>query len=240
MSVQFDVPYNRFTEVVKLLEIPVKKGIRTAVNDNFFNQIDTELKAYLLGYLIADGCIEEKSNRILLGCNPADLYVIQLFKTYVCPINKITLRKTKVKLSFMSKHMVQILKDRYKIIGRKTYNYDFDFPFETIPPHLINHFIRGVIDGDGCFSFSKKEGRILRLSIVGTQRYFLQSLINILNKDIKATNYFYQKGNCFTVGLNIKKSDEEKIYNYLYTNSFFFLERKRSKFTFQYRGKLED
>ena len=33
------------------------------VNDNYFNKIDNEEKAYWLGFLLADGCIHERARQ---------------------------------------------------------------------------------------------------------------------------------------------------------------------------------
>lgn len=48
------------------------------VNENFFKKIDSEIKAYLLGYFIADGNINSNLKRIELGCSINDLQIIRL------------------------------------------------------------------------------------------------------------------------------------------------------------------
>ena len=51
--------------------------------------------------------------------------------------------------------MIKVLQEKYKIVPRKTYDIDFNFPFETIPEELHRHFIRGFMDGDGSINFSE-------------------------------------------------------------------------------------
>lgn len=45
--------------------------------------------------------------------------------------------------------MVDVLVNKYHILPKKTYDLEFQFPFNTIPEELHRHFIRGFMDGDG-------------------------------------------------------------------------------------------
>lgn len=39
--------------------------------------------------------------------------------------------------------------EKFNITPRKTYDFQFKFPFELIPKEYLWDFIRGFIDGDG-------------------------------------------------------------------------------------------
>ena len=100
-------------------------------NEQFFDVIDSELKAYLLGYLVADGCIiiehrKEKPNhpirRVQFQPSIDDLQVITLMRDSIAPDNKITTvlskrgnRKDTVKLRLANTYMVKVLMNNYNI-----------------------------------------------------------------------------------------------------------------------------
>lgn len=48
-------------------------------NENYFKEINTELKAYLLGFIAGDGCI--KNDGLYLENHIDDIEILQLFKT---------------------------------------------------------------------------------------------------------------------------------------------------------------
>lgn len=144
----------------------MSKG-RYKINHDYFDNIDTETKAYLLGFFIADGYIE--NNRIRIQNSVDDLEIIELFRkeltpeTTICYTNKqngVKFRKKQCTAGLTSEHMTNLFKEKYGIIQRKTYNKDFIFHFNTIPLNLIRHFVRGYFDGDGSVSFIKTKSSI--------------------------------------------------------------------------------
>ena len=60
-------------------------------NDNYFEIIDSEEKAYWLGFLLADGCVSTThGNRVILQISSKDEEHLKKFKASVCckkPIN---------------------------------------------------------------------------------------------------------------------------------------------------------
>ena len=130
--------------------------------------------------------------------------------------------------------MANILKDKYKILPNKTYNLDFEFPLETIPDNLIKHFIRGFIDGDGCF---ESEGNIFTPSIVGTSKNWLIQVGDIINLHTKLTYKIYEKvgKTCTYYTLRWSANNKNKLekikllFEFLYNDSNIYLTRKRNK-----------
>jgi hypothetical protein len=222
---------------------------------NYFDNINTEEKAYLLGFFIADGYISTNSTRMGVLIQSNDDVVLKCIQSSFAPNNKIytknlstnkIIRKTQSKIRWCSVHMKNILINKYKILPNKTYDSTFNFPFETIPNNLKRHFIRGFIDGDG--SFESHNG-IFTMTLVGTSQIFMQQFgeqILLLDNDMKLNikevqgktiNWFTLRFNMF--GRN-KPEKVMKIYNYLYQDSTIFLQRKKDKIEsyLKYRGKL--
>ena len=55
-------------------------GKKLTKNEDYFNVIDSELKAYLLGYFLADGCITNptKGNKCISMClQEKDRYILE-------------------------------------------------------------------------------------------------------------------------------------------------------------------
>ena len=75
---------------------------RTFVNDDFFLEIDCELKAYLLDFFLADGYVRmnarcKNSFHFGIALMKRDEYVIQWFHDFICPFRTIGHAKEKVK-----------------------------------------------------------------------------------------------------------------------------------------------
>lgn len=118
-----------------------------SLDDNFFENIDSEEKAYLLGWIGSDGCITERGFSI--DVHKKDIEILEKLKNIICKDLKIKnkIRKSIVSLTINSK---SIAKDLIKI-----FNIDYGKKSETICfPELDNDnlkwcFLRGYFDGDG-------------------------------------------------------------------------------------------
>jgi len=56
------IPKQRVSDLFKYFGIQFIRRTMP-INDRFFDEIDTEEKAYILGFLIADGCIKEEKRK---------------------------------------------------------------------------------------------------------------------------------------------------------------------------------
>jgi DNA-binding transcriptional regulator WhiA len=226
----------------------------TLIKD-YFDKIDSENKAYLLGFFIADGSVCKKSNRFSLNIQEEDIIVLKLFeKELKTPSSCFIInyqakdgvkRKPQVRLRWTSEYMKNIFFNEYNIKNNKTLDINFQFPFEKIKNNLIRHFIRGFIDGDG--SFESKKG-VFNLLLISSSLPFLNQLEKLLcfeksmcfkyYKKIGKTVDYYNVRLCYD--RNIKPEQVLKLYNFLYQDSNIFLIRKKEKIEsyLKYRGKL--
>lgn len=210
------------------------------VNKEFFNNIDSEIKAYLLGFYSADGYISISKTRNIpnyrVGIQNSidDLEVLELFKQYICPKHNINIkeksniRKAQGHLRWTCKEMCNKLSE----IGlgeRKTIT--FNFKLETIPKDLRRHFIRGYFDGDGSFSDKNFILSTNTLEFTNTILDEIKEISTIINGVI----YTKQGKTCkyYTLRLNFNRKRFYGIglvYNYLYQDANFFLNRKKKQF----------
>lgn len=158
--------------------------------DNYFNKIDTQSKAYWLGYLYADGNINKKEKAVHLGSK--DIEVITKFKKTLK--SEYTLGKTQIKsgsyyhTTIYSKQLVQDL-IKHGVVPNKT----FIIQFPKLRKNLIRHFIRGYFDGDGNVYRCKSASGF---SICSGSRRFLKQLSKYLGEN-KVRKY--QRGNAYYI-----------------------------------------
>lgn len=241
----------------KIRQILIKNGIKRKtkfkgfkkVNDTFFDEIDNEEKAYILGFFIADGCIrlekdkngEITHSRLAFSNSIDDEEIINRIHTLICPENKIlhvhnvndgANRKPQLILQWTSKHMKNTLVEKYNIVPRKTYDGDFKLPDGVIPKELFRHFVRGFIDGDGSFTSGE-------IKFVFNSKPFAEQIINFFkgefekNKElVEEFSYTFKEiegktVNYYRLRLPTGKNRKKLYENILYKDATIFLSHKR-------------
>ena len=209
------------------------------LNHNYFENIDTERKAYWLGFLLADGCVlenDKKSDKIKLELKISDKYIVEEFAKDIETDLKVLDYKYGYKhncqMSISSNKMSSDL-SKYGIIPRKTLKI---CKIPIIKDVFMRHFIRGYFDGDGCITLTKpKDQKIHRATayFCGTELF-----LNDLNKYISnKLQIGYKKlidmnkygHNVFNLRYN-NNIEIYKFYNYLYEDCSICLKRKKEKF----------
>jgi hypothetical protein len=208
-------------------------------NENFFNVIDTEEKAYWLGFLYADGCVHDKpKGQKLITLCVKDKEVIEKFIKSINGDFAVKQYNDVYGIYLTSKIMFNDL-CKLGCVPRKSLNLEFP----NINNDYINHFIRGYFDGDGSvficnpknYSNTSTIYTSIGIGICGT--YEMLSVlsnhapINFPKKDKrKLGNIWYSS----TSGTN----KALLFYNYLYNDATIWLDRKKNKFEnyFKERG----
>jgi hypothetical protein len=196
------------------------------VNDNFFDKIDTEESAYMLGFLCADGYLTKRDhNQIGVDVDIKDRYILEYFKEFIKYSGAIKhTRKTMVRLKWTSCKHVSMLKS----FGFDTNKSHSLKPIlNVIDPSVIHHFVRGYIDGDGCIFMSstgrRSKKKYLYLSLRSTPAFchWINSVLPVpINYRYSVTGVLYTK----------KISSVLTICEWLYKDANFFLKRKYDAF----------
>lgn len=192
-------------------------------NHNFFKKIKTETNAYWLGFLMADGHINDTSKKgslqLHIHLSIKDIDHLKKFHKTINSKNKITFGKTN---DIISNHSSDILcGDLIKLGCTPRKSLTLIFPTE-IPINLINHFIRGYFDGDGSVCLHK--GRLF-IDFLGTKMF-----LDKLNKFLPLQkNVRIKKENLFVINFS-DINGCKKIYKFLYNKSTIYLERKKEIF----------
>lgn len=139
------------------------------VDESFFDVIDTEAKAYILGFWMADGC--NSSHVPVARMSITDLDILHRMAEEMGFGGKIISRKRGTYkpiylMAIGSRRMCDAL-TRLGCVRGKTYTAKFQTE-DQVPRHLQRHLIRGWMDGDGSI-YMNSRGKSWNMSIVGTE-----------------------------------------------------------------------
>ena len=199
------------------------------INDTYFDNIDTEEKAYFLGFLYADG--SNDGYRTYLKLKEEDKEILEKLQILIKsenPIKKVVEQYKNqdyisYKLVLNSKKLCESL-EKVGCVKNKT--------FKLTYPHFINkdlqrHFIRGYFDGDGCISYSSN----FRSVVIAGNKTFVEDLQKILIHDLNLskTKIRIQENNFSRLEYSGWRNCF-KLRDYLYIDSTIYLDRKFQKF----------
>jgi hypothetical protein len=201
-------------------------------NQSFFSKIDTEEKAYWLGFVCADGCVYIKHPiyRIQIHLNNIDFGHLKKWHKSIESCQNVTKHGETVNSAHHSQQMCEDL-ICHGCVPRKS----LVLRFPVIHPNLIRHFIRGYFDGDGSIYWHKNKGQYnggMRLAIVGTQ-LFLETLQDELRKvlNVKPKKLFSRIDHPLTFQLVFGGYQEsKKIAEWMYNDASIFLDRKQKRY----------
>lgn len=119
-----------------------------SVNESFFKKIDTEAKAYWLGFISADGHVGKYIVSIQLGIK--DKEHLKKFRLSINSTHPVIERNGQcntpvARISIGSKKLVTFLR-KLGLDSNKTFNIK---PCSSVPDNLVRHYWRGLVDGDG-------------------------------------------------------------------------------------------
>lgn len=194
---------NKCYRELKIRGIKVRTRIHET-DESFFDNIDTEEKAYWLGFISADGCVNKK--RLTLNVKKSDEKHLEKFRDLICPTNKVLTRvcitKGKSYLgSYLQINSIKMIKrlNELGIVQAKSLVLQ---PCKEIPKNLERHYWRGYFDGDGGISYHSKSK---------TMKYkYMISLTSGSVDMLNAFNDFLSKNNCRTI--NIYKDKNSNCY----------------------------
>ena len=212
-------------------------GQKYHYNDTYFETIDTEEKAYWLGFLYADGEIDSVGRYCLrLGLSIKDYYHVKRLRDILAPdipimtydaLNSQTQKYHRAtRVSFCSKKLVlSLIKKGCTQAKEQT----LSMPYEYIPEDLLRHFIRGFFDGDGCAFISK--GKVM-IDFLSASPQIIYDIQDKLVKDIKIAKNKICSRKRFDRSMtlysfrNAKQKDIVNLYHYFYDDATIFLKRK--------------
>jgi len=224
-------------EGYKIRNLGYSTGYRKyPLDEHFFDTIDTEEKAYFLGFVFADGFVSLKQHNFLFGIeiHEKDIEVLKNLKRALKSKSPISTNKDRcsIRLRVYSKTLVKQLIKKGCVENKSLV---LKFPhYSVIPKKLLNHFMRGYFDGDGSIR-SHQEKKYpnrrpqITVSICSSEK-FCKRYQNILcSMTTLNKTKLYRRSNIMEV-IYCGIHNIEKIYDFLYKDANIFLKRKKQRF----------
>jgi len=218
-----------------------------AVDESFFEKIDTEEKAYVLGFLMSDGNVDKTMRSFRWQLAIADNLHLEKIQDILQSTHPITIIKGKQYKKYLTHDSItlrigskKMCKDLAMLGCTPAKTLTLQFP--QLPSELIRHFIRGYFDGDGtiCSSKAYKKGiettSQYAAGIVGANKKFMYKVREFFIKDGGMTEVKMEiryTNRAKHPAYNIKwggRGNLRKFYDYLYTGATVFMDRKKQKF----------
>ena len=196
---------------------------RLKVDEDYFENIDTEGKAYFLGIMYSDGSVSK--NQFYLKMKDED--VLQSFKLELkteAPIRRIESYQDAYILEVSCKKLCMHL-NNHGCVPNKTRV----IQVPKLREDLYRHFIRGFFDGDGCLQLNDKLYHC-RFDLVCAAKQFLEQLRPMITEHAKTNGYLGKEKNYDIWHLNYSGHQVVQILDWLYKDSHFYMKRKYNKY----------
>jgi predicted DNA-binding protein YlxM (UPF0122 family) len=200
------------------------------INKDFFDEIDSQEKAYFLGFLYADGGNIKQGNFVRIDLSELDKDILFKLSRLIYKEdsdNRVTFcdRKEKGKFVYLNINSKYICSQLEKLGCTPKKSLTIEFPKCLNDKELIRHFIRGYYDGDGGININsnKKAG----LKIISTLE-FCTSMKDYIQDEVDINFGFYNdvKGkNVYTIN-SCGNRQIRKFLNWLYKDATIYLQRK--------------
>jgi hypothetical protein len=205
------------------------------MNEEYFDNIQTEEQAYFLGLLLADGHNNVKDGVILIDLQETDINILEKLTALIQPDKPIKNYENKYaklgrnRVALASRYMSNTLL-KFEMVQNKSENLVFT---NNIPTELLHHFVRGYFDGNGSIGVFGKVQNV-EFSIVSTKEFLLPlQQILVDNCKLNITKLGKRHKDRDSNAYHIKYTGRFsciKIREWLYKDATVFLERKYKKF----------
>lgn len=214
-----------------------------SIDTTFFENITTPLKAYVLGFMYADGYVT--GNRFGIKLKSSDKDFLVQIKDILKSGHKVgtyiqDTQYGRVEYCSFNVNNPKMVNDLIK--QGVVYNKSKILKFPThLPRELLPHFIRGYFDGDGSvYKCKSKSGCGIGISFVGTEDV-LNGILNefkgVINTKASVRKYPGKEIYDLKIG---GRTNVKKLYQYLYNDAEIFLARKKLVFEEEFNTNRKD
>lgn len=245
ISIDLGIKYYTIYKIIESENIIIRSNKFNSrkfnLDHSYFDNIDSEDKAYFLGLMYADGYVKFDREMFGITLNSRDIDILEKFNkclnsTY--PIRTYNEKKKFGKYEYFiessrlecTSSNIYINLQKYGVLKSKT---NILKPPLFLDKSLNQHFIRGYFDGDGSISFDSGKAKSWRIGFLGTY-----DILSWINKILINNNVAYsmlkicRKKDSDIVG-QISFGGNNQVYNianWLYKNAKYFLNRKYLKY----------
>lgn len=195
--------------------IPPKKY---SINENFFKKWTRE-SAWVYGWLLTDGSIQEKTGHVALNLKRDDKDVLEKIKNVMNFTGKVydSQRPDGRKSSHLRICRKSMTEDLFNL-GMAREDKTFNTTLPNIPDEFYWDFVRGVFEGDGSIRHRKGNTDALDITIASATKQFLLDLQTSLEKRGIFTRLTQSKENLYTVNTK-SNADALRMSYFMYANT---------------------
>lgn len=196
------------------------------INHEKLNGWNQEI-SYILGFVLADGHIMYKTksrnaNSLQIELAVYDIDILEKIKSYLDFKGPISLTKRgTAKLSISNTMIIEELIKKGCPAKDKTFKTKW---IENIPDEYLNHFVRGIFDGDGSIYLNHNKPAF---QFLGTENLLLGIQKNI---PFPPPNIHWRGKNGGPNVYVMKYRGHENFFEWLYQDATIFLDRKYNKY----------
>lgn len=203
---------------------------------NYFQTIDTDEKAYWLGFIYADGCVifnpEKRNYELSIQLNKNDDYILSKLSRniggnhklkYIHSYKEFNGYKYETDSCVLRVYAKQIVEDLIDIgiVPDKTNKKDFPKCNE-----YFTAFLRGFLDGDGCIYIQKNKNLIM-VNFTNANYEFFNYINNQLKNQMGIVGNIYKEKDKKYRLVVYRKNDVKILLDNIYTDlSYSYLDRK--------------
>jgi len=203
------------------------------LNERYFENIDSEEKAYILGLLSSDGHVSNKN--ISFKLQEQDIDILEKIRdifNHQIPIKNSFNKDRRYKALTINSQKIANCLHNYGISNRKTWNMQAP---TMIPTKLLRHYYRGLFDGDGCLGiYNRKEKRVTpetMIILISGDKDFLEYVKTDINTKLNTkSGKIIQNKN--SIGISYKivwySKQAKAVINWLYNDNSISLNRKQN------------
>ncbi len=248
----FHIAEQRVVETLKNAGIVYVPWRKHRFNEAFFDTIDTEEKAYFLGFLWSDGC-NTKRGEIVLRLVADDRAVLERLSNcigstrplYYCKGRQIVGKQGQI---YQSRPSLGLLLSSVRMsrrlaemgmIPNKTWT--LRAPISFVPKPLWGHFMRGCFDGDGSIIRTLVPGHTKKGYIVeynAKNLAFAEDIRRMVQETIGIPLKLLPAGSIFKLRLSTHAT-KMSFLDWLYKDATIYLDRKYERYL-EARAAKED
>lgn len=209
-------------------------------NESFFEEINSESKGYIFGFIAADGCIQPELKRVKIDLKDTDVDILEKIQKEIGHSNQLSYYSQEInihgtlynshtaRLVISSEKIVQDLESK-GLIKHKTDKLNIDF--NSFDENVRFDVIRGLFDGDGSLSFNEKTGNTT-LGLTSSNET-IDNFISFLKENGINKIYKYHRNSDNKSNATAIIRNKEDCYNFLtkmYDCKNIYLDRKYKKY----------
>jgi len=213
-----------------------------SVDDGFFESINTEEKAYVLGFISSDGYVNKKLNQVKVDLKSTDEDVLVKIKnamnytnsikhyTYSLSVDGYKYVEEVSRLVISSPKLVSDLENLGVTQAKSNI---IRFPFGCFDKSLYRHYFRGYFDGDGSISINHKRNNAMSINITSSDEMCcdMSEILKEIFDGITIYKYHRKKSNPNNSTIIVANREYViRLMEWMYEDSAIYLDRKYHKY----------